>query len=87
MYYLALSFHLMTPLTSPSHPQRILIAADKYLGSGQCDAHCRWLIRNAVSVHIGARAMPSIEHAAGVMRRAARSHWRAMQRLDEEDAL
>ena len=48
---------------------------------GKCNQYCKWLIRHAVSLHVGARFQPSLQHAAAVMHVVAASHKLALEYL------
>jgi len=41
--------------------------ASRRVSRTACDAYCRWLLHFTVSLHIGARNLPSLERAAEVM--------------------
>lgn len=43
-----------------------------------CDVRCAWVLHHAVSLHVGARFLPSLERAGEVMRGVAASHAQAM---------
>eukprot|EP00798_Chlamydomonas_sp_ICE-L_P001345 gene1344-32706_t len=59
----------------------ILQAPAERLLRGKCNVHCKWLIRHAVSYHVGARFQPSLNHAAAVMQLISGSHRLALEFL------
>ena len=52
--------------------------AARHVTKTGCDAHCSWLLHHAISLHVGARFLPSLERAAQVMVGSAASHARAI---------
>lgn len=73
------SDHPSAPCFSMPLPlQKLLQDPWKYLRRGDCDAHCCWLLRHAVSLHIGSRIWPSLQQAAQALHGSATSHARAL---------
>jgi len=64
------------------HLRELLLAPSERLILGRCNAQCRWLLRHAVTLHIGARFFPSLKHAAGAIYIAASSHRLAIEFLE-----
>ena len=56
--------------------------AAKHVTKIGCDALCSWLLSHAVSLHVGARHLPSLTRAGEVMQIAAASHLRAMAKIE-----
>ena len=57
--------------------QETLMHAARHVSRTGCDAYCTWILHFAVSLHVGARNLPSLERAAEVMVGAATSVARA----------
>ena len=55
--------------------------AAQHVRKDGCDALCSWVLHHAVSLHVGARFLPSLERAAEVMRSTALMHAQAMELL------
>ena len=49
--------------------------------NGKCDPRCEWLLRHAVSVHLGARKYRSFDKAADALASTARGHAEALHLL------
>ena len=56
--------------------------AARHLTKAGCDTLCTWVLHHAVSLHMGARHLPSLTRAGEVMQIAAAAHARAMARIE-----
>ncbi|GAX82109.1 hypothetical protein CEUSTIGMA_g9537.t1 [Chlamydomonas eustigma] len=76
-----LGFFPLYMVFDPRAMKSLLLNAVRYIDHEGCNNRCQWMLSHAVSLHIGARFLPSLERAVEVMHIAAVSHARALRLL------